>query len=1104
MSNIATVNNLFYEARLYNNTLQPLQASTDENLIFPLLIDGAKNYNLGVSKLSVPLSQIPLTKSNIPLKYYQVGLQSQGQNATAFVKQIGSDNNNYVYILNGLTINKYNYTASGTTFSNTFDLSQVCKFIKSFIFDDYQNIYIAGSNENLQIADTLFIYSTETSQIITTLSFTNIKSLYLDNSQNLYVLDETIGSLVCNIYNNVNNGSSVVLTLLGTITQNFQGNTMLGGAFVVADELYIAIGHDNDIITFYNNSLGYTAISDYTLPGDEHYLQCANILNQSNTLLIGDTQTSNDCIYGVESNELFNIPFYTQKTAGNILQACYIDAGYIFSVGTDNNTYSQLWSSTSSTSSWSLTNSTTQIKAIASNKFYPYAVKNTGNQLLGWDLDFNTTPSNLWFNITSNASLPDNTNPITAFDFDIHTDKLLAVCGSNLYTSNYPVYPLNYFAGNSSKYNIEGVKLSTLDIQNETLSTSTITSLSQTTAYKVDNNNIGGFYYFLEGNSGSQSIVKRNSTNYNFSNTSTYTFTETNTIYDFAVGSGHFLIIDGITKQKIFIYARDTTTLLYTIDLTSISNCEITSICHLSGAYFAYGYNINDSSTNAYITTYDANSLTGNTFEIDYLPGQSNINSMCSNLADQDNNLASLWLGLSNGGNGYLFRVYWDNNYTTKEGSTMIKQNNGYLFKSLSSNRHCGHIYYILDGSLSGNPNTIQVMTFVNNYQNPITITTTTTNITDFKVLPDLDNVLQYTQITSNEQLLSVCVSRSVSGELYAIALDQYVYKGYLSSGSITFSQVSSWATHQYNSIMTKLNDDPNTDSRLTSLSISSQTQNSQITKTNTFIKSIAKNNITLQFMVANPATSKLDVYDYQLSLQYQLLSPIPNATYIYNKNGEDIDAGKVDIYSYEPLIDAINVAFGEALSRLNAKLTTTIPTAPSITLNYGNGNCTISYDTTLSQSTGGILFNTALWRLIKFQPYKISTTPGINGMYSLPLKANSTSITQSTSSIWVFNQLSQIAIQSNTLFVADSYFGNNQTNRIISTIDIPIQSNLENNNILYYQPTFIRPYSMPSNNPINQIQIDILYRYRDFTTYNLLLEPGMSFELVLDFIKKF
>jgi hypothetical protein len=69
----------------------------------------------------------------------------------------------------------------------------------------------------------------------------------------------------------------------------------------------------------------------------------------------------------------------------------------------------------------------------------------------------------------------------------------------------------------------------------------------------------------------------------------------------------------------------------------------------------------------------------------------------------------------------------------------------------------------------------------------------------------------------------------------------------------------------------------------------------------------------------------------------------------------------------------------------------------------------------------------------------------------------------------------------------------------------VPTTDFLENiGQILYFQPTFIRPYTLSSSNAIDRIQIDVLYQYKDFTTYNLQLAPGANFTVLLDFIKRF
>ena len=48
-----------------------------------------------------------------------------------------------------------------------------------------------------------------------------------------------------------------------------------------------------------------------------------------------------------------------------------------------------------------------------------------------------------------------------------------------------------------------------------------------------------------------------------------------------------------------------------------------------------------------------------------------------------------------------------------------------------------------------------------------------------------------------------------------------------------------------------------------------------------------------------------------------------------------------------------------------------------------------------------------------------------------------------------------------------------------------------------------MRPYVLNSGNSIDRIQIDVLYQYRDFTTYQLTLAPESNFTILLDFIRR-
>ena len=1105
MTDIARVENIFYEARQYNSSNDSVIATQDEALIYPL-VKNANNYQIGLSKASIPLMEIPMRKSNIPLKTYEVALQQGNFTGTAFVRQLNAGNSNYVYILDGLTLNTYVYTQNSVTSSSSIDLSSYVSFIQNFILDDYQNVYIMGSNTNPSIADSIFIVSTEQNVLLETLSFSNIKSIYINGIQQLFVLDEPGTGGICSVYNNNNSGSSVVLTLLGTINKTFADTNLNNCAFVVADLNNIMIGHDSNVITFYDINL--VALTDYTLVGASNF-SCANVLNGEKSLLIADTTQLPDELIGVQNNELYNVELNQQISPGildhyavNVLSNTN-PAGLTYIVGTSNHLWYMV-NPLSTSGTWIEINTAEVLETISANKFGLYGIAQTSSQFLGWNLDFATTSTNSW-QLLSN-SLTINSNPITSMDWNIANDRLYAVESTNLYRSNYPVYPINYALLQNGQMTIYGARTNSGLVNNQLL-TAQITQANHNNSGMAYSSQTDA-YYFIEGNPGSQVITKRDQTDYDFTLVATYNPTQpAGNISAITMCGPYMCVLAG--NENIYIYDIDTITLVRQINhlnenIVCLTNVNETNI-------IAYGVANPAATTNSYITTY--NCATGLPLSVKNINEQltiSTIQAITANINDQVNGCSSVFYTYTaqddfGNNNGYLYKMTYNAGYSSVNQVFELDTSSIATYPQISCNPNLGHLVVVQN--TGGASNRAVIYTQANSYSSETVIPTNLTfsGISDsFMVFSNLDKLIQFTQVTTNEPITYVAVSRSNPNNVYIVQnTDNTIYQGLLVSNSITFTQIPEFDTQQYAGLMTKLNQNTINETRLTAISTQTQTELGQIVVSNTYIKSIAKNEITAEFLVGNPTTNIINSYTYNLTPKYQLSSPI-TPTFIFAKNAEDIDAGNADIFSYAPLINAINLAFEEAYQRLISGNTTPITSAPTISMNYQTGLCTLSYPVGYSQSNNGIYFNKKLWQLIKYNPYVVSTTQDLQGLYKLGLPLNSTSYTQSTSTIWEFNLLNQVAFQSNTLFIANSYFGNNQSNRIVATIDIPTKDLLENNDILYYQPTFMRPYTLSSGSPIDRIQIDVLYSYRDFTVYPLMVSPGQNWRAQFDFIKKY
>ena len=1087
--------NIFYEARNYNATAQPITATQDEALIYPLLRD-AGNYAVAVAKATIPLQLVPLRKSNLPLKTYQVGLQQGNYSGTAFVRQLNSTTNNFLFSQNGLEITTYVYNNNGTLVSSgVLDVSPYMNYLFGFLVDDYLNFYCNGSTDNSNNADTLYIIS-NTSQVLGTYAYTNIKSSYINGSQTLYIADETPVGCVINVFNNLNSATSVVLTQIASISTDFAGAPLANVVFVVATLQSTIVGHDTNILTYYNQQ--YEPTTDYTIQNVSR-MTSANALNGSGTLIVADTTQTADLLFGTQSDNIFSIDSGTQLTSALqvINNVAILSNGFAFYVGSDFNTYFTTWQIASPPITPSIVNSTTPISVISANKIGLYASRTSG-EFLVWNMDLNASPSNAWYQYATTQQVDGNN--IISMDWNQSTNTIIAVGADfNLYKSHIPVYPLNFGFVNNGSLSVNGASNNSFYIGDPTWNTHSLVSneLTNVVAYAVSNN---GTYYSIEGTAGNQQVYKRSQLNYSLTQIAVYNLVQTSGNMKGICIVGNYLVVIG-TNNFVYYYTLDTNTL---VDLFNYGADNVVSICSVDNDHLlGLGYN---SGNEAFIVIKDLNLASQlDIKQINTVPNPV-ITSVIANPNDVNAGTSAVFYSINyNGSNtGRIEKLTYGANYASST-TTLITDETGVAgFSGLACNSTFGLLFYLIN--VSGTVE-INMITQASNYDatnatvmGDVSVSAGTTGLV---ISPNLDGVIGWDALTSNKQAISVSVSKVNTNTLFISASGtETLFNGTLIDDTVNFTELTQF-TGAYSGISSAPNTTQNAQTTLRTFTISNQQPISTVILSNQIVSSIAKNEINLlgEFLVPTNGTTKISSYSPTLTQNYQL--PLSGESFIFAKNGEDIDAGAVDIFSYSVLINAINVAFQEAYVRLSTNNPSPLTEAPTISLDYTTGLCTLSYSADYTNSTSnGILFNNALTQLITFNPYRASVS--LPGLYRIILPVGSTSYTQTAKTIFQFNLLDKIGIQSNTIFVSDSYFGNNQTNRIISTIDVPTTEFLENTGqTLYFQPNFMRPYTLSSTNSIDRVQIDILFSYRDFTSYNLQLAPQANFTVLLDFIRK-
>jgi len=397
MSNTALVPNVYFTCENYNDLVINIPAEQDTNLLYPLIPNGeSQNYQLAVAKARVPLGTIPLTRDNIGLKKYELMLRNGNYEASAYVKQIDSLTGNYYYVLDGSSIKRYSYTSTTTTLTKTISLTNICSFVLQFVVDDYENIYIAGSNTSSEIADVLIIIdSSETPNILHEEGFTNIKSIYIDRSNNFYLMDtEENTTVMC--YNNAASLNNVNLLLDFIISKDFAGNDLFNGIYVVATENNIIVAHDLNILSYYTAT--GVAITDYSVTGADQ-LVAGNVLASEDVLMTADIDQLNDLLIATKNQVPYNIEAApnTPLTTGIIDSSLAIAGTVAYAVGTNNNLYSVPWPITSPPAAYTEVNTDENIKAICARSNNVNGISTTDDlYFLNTNTPYGATATNEW------------------------------------------------------------------------------------------------------------------------------------------------------------------------------------------------------------------------------------------------------------------------------------------------------------------------------------------------------------------------------------------------------------------------------------------------------------------------------------------------------------------------------------------------------------------------------------------------------------------------------------------------------------------------------------------------------------------------------------
>lgn len=1078
MSNTALVSNLYFTCEAYNNGSTNIPAQEDTSLLYPLIPNReSQDYQLAVAKCRVPLGTIPLTNENIGLKLYELTLRNGTFEASSYVKQVNSLTGNFYYVLDGTTIKRYSYTSTGSTLSKTIQLNNICSFVYQFVVDDYENIYIAGSNISSEIANQLIIIDSNiVPNILYQESFDNIKSIYIDRNSNFYLINENGLNAIVNCYNNKTLLNNVSLALNFTIKKDFAGNDLINAIFVVATENNIIIAHNLKMLSYYTAT--GIAITDYSIPGNQ--LVSANVLASEDILMTADINQLNDELFGVKNTLPYNIETGELLSNGLLDSELAIAGKYSYAIGTDNHLYVMDWPVISPPGNFYKINND-NLQTLAGRKDNILACTSTTDDLffLNQNIPYNATPSNA-LGLTA-VNFKPTSFPIFSMDWNVSNDKLLVVDSQKeLYISNTGIYPLGFIGFGNTGNNIEIQGYENYDNANNQMTTHLLNSNSSvllTGPFATKN----GVVYGIKGDEGFQKVYEMN-----------LNFDETGVIFPCTECNGDINSID-IVDNNICVVGVSGNIALYSIfnqTLTrNITNYEGSNIINFVGFQDGSRLAINHNN-NLAIWNY----LTGVIYSDQIIQNSFACQSITFNPNDLTNGVGKLFVSyLAGASDNKLDFITFNSSYVVDnqqniDSSTDIFEelwfnvDNGILINYIST---YAKLYYQSQNYSAQIYNTVSVPSYVNLY-----------------FPQSLTGLYTFTKITTNINPLSVAVSRTNTNTLYALNFgDNLVYSGTLVNNTITFTQLTQF-NQTYSYISTTKNINTNIDSTLRTFTISNQTPIANVVISNNKVESIAKNEETAQFLVGLYTSNQIVSYNPSLVSQFTLSQNNPYS--LFAKNADDINVPNVNIFNIQVVVDEINEAFVEAWNKLKG-LGGNFAEPPSLSLDL-NGYLTLNYSADYTQSGNAILFNNPLMNLCYFQ--NVPDNQDI-GFYRLFLKLASTSTTQLSKSIYQFNQLDKILIESTSLFVAGSWYGRNSISQVLTDIDVPIDSSsfaIGNiGQVLYYQPPMLRVYQMASGgNAVNRIQMSILYRYRNGNQYILQLPPGEAFSVKLEFIKKF
>jgi len=1117
----------YYSGFQYNSKADSVDCYINNQLLYPL-VQKADDFQIGLSKMKINLSSVPIggqATNIIPLKSWQITINEtiNGQllSGSAFVRQINAKLGNFLFDASSQAdaqIKQYSYNnVTGTT--TLIKTLTLIPYIVQMFIDDYGNIYCSCADNLNGNANKFRVFDTE-GQILIDQDYDVIKCITIDINQTVFIATDT----KVDVYTNVNSLNNVALTYLSSITTNFAGQPLTNIATVASDGLVI-VGYNQNDITLYND--GLVAQADYQEPLISQIGKASQIISSARRFCLTDDNIIAESFVGVASgastsmvNMVDNTTWVTGSWNSLSKMALIVNPqnpeGIAYGIGDGDLATYKYQPCLQPTGTPSNINAQQNSNCVELNGHLITNGYNLTNDTL-YGLGLDNLNTNTYFEFQTDFS--PNVGVVIAKNFDIQNNNGKVIyCGNdnNLYRSSTGLFPKQCWidgpptqGANSTFFQVGSGWNTKLQTQTASLITTAINGGASPInwgAYK----SVDGYCYLLNTQGvpppSPQSIVINKLSLPDYSVVYSAEITTQGNASPFTniqmtpLSTGYYAImVDFQAGDQVFIFDEVLNGVTPVLMASFVPPVRIAYNAPIQARFIGYS-NYLAIVSGTQIFTYDVTNPAAPTLI-------ANINNPIGATLNQysitacNNYIYTISQSAVDVGQYAICQLTPNGGWSAITSSLEIDQYGITAFNpnrqrnSLSSNEILDEISFLSRDSFILVYKGSAVKSLTSQVQLPLGTSSSIGNF--FYVFGNINNSYSLNLVTTAPSATAIdCVacSKSTPNTIYVIKnSDKLVYKAVYNPATNTLGNIvadinitGTWA-----SINTVLN--PVDNGLVYNFSTTDQSAQGTYVAGNKVL-SIARNAVTNEFLVSKSVAPNLVSLNANNFTQ-NFITTLPIGS-MWSKNSDDLDSGPFSVYSYEPVIAAINTAFLEAYTRLQ-NLGGTYSSAPQISYDYNQGYLTLSYPALLTEINQGnsLVFSETLLQYAYFN--------NLNGTLILPL--NSQSLTQTVRSMVLLNTLNALVLVSDTIFVSNSFQGNNVQNRNIATIDVPVDQFYAGNygQTLYFQPTFYRPYRLASNGPIVNLTFRLNYETQDGNQYIVQLPPNTSWTFIAGFIKK-